>query len=290
MTTRAKVLTSEQRGSWETNGCFRIEGFSDRAVCDAMLARVVEIARTVADHGVFDDVIVMPEAQPDFADRAGKQQGGAKIAGNAASEHSGPEQLVAKIFRLARDSVFHEFATSERVVDLVAAPRWIPRIAGVGVVLGAAVFFAGSVRDALEPGATAMLVADREAGIWIRNNLEGSAVLGSWDAGALGYYSHRRVVSLDGEVGSVAFMRALRAGKTSEWDKSERVHVEYIVNHTFDEDGGSEKLRTLARDCFGEERTKRWTILWTWDFIYRGGANGKAPRTYGMAVWLARLD
>ena len=176
------------------------------------------------------------------------------------------------------------------VVDLVAAPRWIPRIAGVGVVLGAAVFFAGSVRDALEPGATAMLVADREAGIWIRNNLEGSAVLGSWDAGALGYYSHRRVVSLDGEVGSVAFMRALRAGKTSEWDKSERVHVEYIVNHTFDEDGGSEKLRTLARDCFGEERTKRWTILWTWDFIYRGGANGKAPRTYGMAVWLARLD
>lgn len=176
------------------------------------------------------------------------------------------------------------------IVDLSTAERWAPRLAGVLVAGGAIAFFVGSVRDAMIPGATAMIDADREAALWIKNNLEPSAVLGSWDAGALGYYSHRRVVNLDGEVGSVELCRAIRANKTKEWTKSERVRIDYVVNHTFNEDGGSEYLHTLSRDWFGDEGVRGWTILHVWDYLYRGGANGKKPRVYGMAVWLARLD
>ena len=38
-------VTEEQRHSWERDGFFRIEGFAEPAVCEAMLDRVIDIAR-----------------------------------------------------------------------------------------------------------------------------------------------------------------------------------------------------------------------------------------------------
>src|SRR4051812_13192684 len=97
------MLTVEQRLSWESDGFFRIDGFAEPAVCEAMLERVVEIARRFAAGERVDPAYITPEQ-------------------NLASEgrRGDPEELVSKIFRLHRDPVFHEFATSAAVIDLLS--------------------------------------------------------------------------------------------------------------------------------------------------------------------------
>lgn len=96
-------MTTLDRAAFERDGFVRLEGFADSSVCDAMLARVVELARAAAAGHDISPAFVTPEQQADFADR-----------------EADPEQLASKIFRLARDPVFHAFATSEPVVDLVS--------------------------------------------------------------------------------------------------------------------------------------------------------------------------
>jgi phytanoyl-CoA hydroxylase len=84
-----------------TRGYFRVDGFADAPTGPAMLERVVEIVRR-SDAG--DDVgpaMITIEEQAAYGRRA----------------H--PEDRVSKVFRLHRDSVFHEFATDPRVLDLV---------------------------------------------------------------------------------------------------------------------------------------------------------------------------
>jgi ectoine hydroxylase-related dioxygenase (phytanoyl-CoA dioxygenase family) len=94
------TLTEEQIATFAERGCIRIEGFADRATCAAMLDRVVELVHR-ADAG--EDVapaFVMLESQPDFAGRP-------------------VEDRVSKVFRVARDPVFLEFATRPEVVARV---------------------------------------------------------------------------------------------------------------------------------------------------------------------------
>jgi ectoine hydroxylase-related dioxygenase (phytanoyl-CoA dioxygenase family) len=95
-------ITDEQRASYEAHGFFRIEGFADAATCAAMLERVVEIARRAAEGERVAPALVLPEAN--LRGRAGN-----------------PEDLVSKIFKLHRDTAFHDFATSTAVTDVVAA-------------------------------------------------------------------------------------------------------------------------------------------------------------------------
>jgi phytanoyl-CoA hydroxylase len=99
-------LTSEQRRSWENEGYFRIDGFADQAVCTAMLDRVVDIARRFAAGESVGPAYVTPEQNL----AAGAAEGG---GGN-------PESFVSKIFRLHRDTVFHDFAADLAIVDLLA--------------------------------------------------------------------------------------------------------------------------------------------------------------------------
>ncbi len=94
-------LTSEQRTSWEKNGFFRIEGFADQETCDTMLSDLVAICRRSAAGEDVGHAMVMPETQ-NMGVRAN------------------PEDLVAKIFRLHRTGVFHDFAVRPDVTDLVA--------------------------------------------------------------------------------------------------------------------------------------------------------------------------
>ena len=104
-------LTAEQRASYERDGCFRIPGFADPATGDAMLARVVELAR-IAGAGVdIGPAFVLPEQQPDLPARHGP---------DGSPRTAAPEDVVSKIFRLARDPVFRAFATRPDVVALVS--------------------------------------------------------------------------------------------------------------------------------------------------------------------------
>ena len=81
-------------------GYFRIDGFAERATCDAMLERVVELTRRAAAGDDIRPALVLPEA-------------------NLAGRPGNPEDLVSKVFRLHRDPVFEAFARSPAVVDVV---------------------------------------------------------------------------------------------------------------------------------------------------------------------------
>ena len=75
--------------AFERDGFVRLEGFADRATCDAMLDRVVAIARE-------------------------------RATGTGGPQLVLPEELVSKVFKLHRDTVFADFARSAIVTDLVA--------------------------------------------------------------------------------------------------------------------------------------------------------------------------
>jgi ectoine hydroxylase-related dioxygenase (phytanoyl-CoA dioxygenase family) len=96
----AVQLAATDLDAYAVQGFVRIPAFADPSTCEAMLDRVVEVVHA-ADRG--DDVapaFVMMEGQADFVGRP-------------------PEDRVAKIFRLARDPVFAEFAARPDVVAMV---------------------------------------------------------------------------------------------------------------------------------------------------------------------------
>jgi phytanoyl-CoA hydroxylase len=95
-----RVLSDEQRASWEARGFFRVDGFAPASTCEAMLARVTEVVRDPALAAAVN-VKVTPESN------------------KAGVEVAQPEDRVSKVFHLHRDPVFAEFAHSAAVVDLV---------------------------------------------------------------------------------------------------------------------------------------------------------------------------
>jgi ectoine hydroxylase-related dioxygenase (phytanoyl-CoA dioxygenase family) len=96
-------LSAAQQRDYERQGFVVLEAFADATVCDAMLARVRAIAAAHAAGEDTGDVLVLPEQQPDFA----RIEDGAR------------RPVISKIFRVARDPVFHDFAVNERVTALV---------------------------------------------------------------------------------------------------------------------------------------------------------------------------
>jgi phytanoyl-CoA hydroxylase len=94
------MLTKEQLAEYDEVGFVRIDGFCDAATCQAMLDRVIAVSRAHAN-GDRSAGWLLPEA-------------------NLVGTEGLPEQLVSKIFRLHRDSVFHDWITSRPVVDIAA--------------------------------------------------------------------------------------------------------------------------------------------------------------------------
>ena len=105
--------TAEQLTDWEQRGFFILPGFWTPASCEAMLDRAVEIARAAGESGVADGAI----AESGVVDGAivHPENNLLEIAGS----NQAPEAAVSKIFRLARDPLFHEFATTLELVAIV---------------------------------------------------------------------------------------------------------------------------------------------------------------------------
>jgi phytanoyl-CoA hydroxylase len=102
VTATARIVSDAQRRSWTRDGFFRIDGFADESVGLAMLDHVVDLARR-ADRG--DDVgrsLVLPEQQPDL-DRDRR-----------------PEDLLSKVFLLARQPAFYDFVTDPTLTAIAA--------------------------------------------------------------------------------------------------------------------------------------------------------------------------
>jgi ectoine hydroxylase-related dioxygenase (phytanoyl-CoA dioxygenase family) len=99
----ATSVSDEQLREWTANGYFRIDGFADRGVCDAMLERAREIVRAQAA-GEQTAGLILPEAN--------------KVR-EGASDPADPTDYVSKIFKLHRDPVFEEFALRPPLLDLL---------------------------------------------------------------------------------------------------------------------------------------------------------------------------
>ncbi len=95
-------LSARQAAAWDRDGFFLVKEFSPPDVCDAMLRRAIDLAREADGRGVAGTAIVHPERN--LADSVGSEA----LA----------EERVSKVFKVHRDSVFHEFATQP---DLVAS-------------------------------------------------------------------------------------------------------------------------------------------------------------------------
>jgi ectoine hydroxylase-related dioxygenase (phytanoyl-CoA dioxygenase family) len=90
-----------ERDDFERDGFVVLRAFAPE-VCDAMLARVVTLARRAAAGEDIAPAFVMPES-------------------NLRGAAGAPEELVSKIFRLHRDQVFRDFASRADLVEHVRA-------------------------------------------------------------------------------------------------------------------------------------------------------------------------
>ena len=142
-----------------------------------------------------------------------------------------------------RWAVFRWHFMGYRVLAALALPCLLDRFSGflprpsriaAGVLVIAAIILSGSERYwnrfTAEPR-DHWSVAAYEAAVWARENTPKEAIFAMKDAGHFGYFSGRRVVSLDGIVGDIAFQEVLRERRLGTWLESRG--VSYLVQHAF---------------------------------------------------------
>jgi phytanoyl-CoA hydroxylase len=100
-------VSEGQRQQWERDGFFRVPGFADPAVGQAMLDRVVDLVHDVAAGRDVAPAVVLPEQQPDLA--ATWAEGGPEV-----------ERAASKVFRVARLDPFRSFIERDDVTGLAA--------------------------------------------------------------------------------------------------------------------------------------------------------------------------
>ncbi len=94
----------------------------------------------------------------------------------------------------------------------------------VSAVLGVGILgFAYGLVPVRQPFVEAAAATD-----WINRNLGEDAVLGSWNAGYLGYHARPRLVNLDGLVNSWAYFESDRSDLCAYW---EREGIQYLVDY-----------------------------------------------------------
>jgi hypothetical protein len=141
----------------------------------------------------------------------------------------------------------------------------------IGLVLAA--------RSFADPDVLSIQRANADAGAWIRANLPDDAVLASWDAGAVGYFSHRPVANIDGVVNSLEFYEASRAGPDAVRAFLDADGVGYIVNHGGDVDGEDPDIRSFIRTVWGPATADAATVVHRQPFRYSGTTTGSAGFT-----------
>ncbi|MEZ5141768.1 MAG: hypothetical protein R2726_04510 [Acidimicrobiales bacterium] len=141
----------------------------------------------------------------------------------------------------------------------------------LGLVFGA--------RSFADPDVLSIQKANAEAGEWIRADLPDDAVLASWDAGVVGYFSHRPVVNLDGVANSYEYYEATQAGAPAVRAFLDDAGVRYIVNHGGDVDGQDPDIRSFIRTVWGPSASEAATVVHRQPFRYSGTTTGSAGFT-----------
>jgi hypothetical protein len=168
--------------------------------------------------------------------------------------------------------------STSRAITPIAALFVLPLLASLPV----------QWRAFAEPDQRSIQLANREAGLWISENLPPDAVLGSWDAGVVGYFAEQSIVNLDGVVNSLEWHEAQQDGTTGAF--LERAGVDYLVNHAALVDGEEPGVEDKARALFGDPGATVEQVHRV-EFVYSGRFEG-APDTGGpkeLAVFVYRV-
>jgi hypothetical protein len=142
-----------------------------------------------------------------------------------------------------------------------------------------------------DPELRSIQLANRDAGEWIAAHLPEDAVLASWDAGVVGYFSERRVVNLDGVVNSYDWYRAAQRGETGA--RLREAGLGWVVNHGTDVGGRDLEIERFISDNLGAGVLAGSEVENLWPFAFSGvtaGAEGTgSPGDAPQAVFLYRL-
>ncbi len=161
----------------------------------------------------------------------------------------------------------------------------IAAILGVPLLLALVI----QARSFTDPDLRSIQEANREAGIWISDNLPADAVLGSWDAGVVGYFTEQPVMNLDGVVNSFDYLDASEAGTQAEFLRERQ--LSYLVNHGSLLDGEDPDIHRAAADLLDPRAADGLRQLHREEFTYSGTTSGSSHRTASdrMAVFVYEL-
>ncbi len=158
----------------------------------------------------------------------------------------------------------------------------------IAAILGAPLMLALVVqtRSFADPELRSIQEANRDAGIWISDNLPADAVLGSWDAGVVGYFTDQPVMNLDGVVSSFDYLDASEAGTQAEFLRERE--LSYLVNHGSLVDGEDPDIHRAAADLLDPRAADGLRQLHREEFTYSGTTSGSSDRTASdrMAVFV----
>lgn len=123
------------------------------------------------------------------------------------------------------------FAIALQLISDRFPPKALARRAVVAVALlvaiGIATYTLRSVSFPVSPFATRPRDPLEKAAFWLKDNTPSGAIVGSWNAGIMSYYSQRRVVNLDGLVNSWEYFQREQYDLCQYWDKN---NIQYIAD------------------------------------------------------------
>lgn len=139
-------------------------------------------------------------------------------------------------------------------------------------------------RQFTDPEIRSIQLANQRAGAWVTSELPPDAVLASWDAGVIGFFSEQPVVNLDGVVNSHEWLEANRQGPEAVRAFLDADGVGYIVNHGSIVDGDDPKILDYARRVYGDDRADRMELVESFPFTFSGTTVGSDGRESGVRV------
>jgi len=141
----------------------------------------------------------------------------------------------------------------------------LPVQAIMGVILVGLLAYTGP--QFFDPNLRSIQIANASTGTWMRQHLPDNARIASWDAGALGYFSHRPVINIDGVVNSYQYYEAGRTGNAKHyWDC---IGLQYVANLGVTENGEDKGIREFIRDI-DPSRAERSQVVHREPFTYTG--------------------
>lgn len=170
--------------------------------------------------------------------------------------------------------------SARRSVAPIAAILAVPLILALGV----------QARTLADSNLRSIQEANRQAGLWISDNLPADAVLGSWDAGVVGYFTDQPVMHLDGVFNSFEYRKAREQGTEADFLRDRG--LAYLVNHGDLVEGEDPDIADVTAELLDQQTADGLDQVHRDEFRYAGSTTGSSGPGGGgqMAVFVYQLD